>query len=41
MHDFQFFDREAVENLQAREHEYADRRNAIIAEIKVLEHYYT
>ena len=34
MHDFQFFDREAVEGLQAKEHQYADRRNAIISELK-------
>lgn len=35
MHDFQFYDRDALEALQAREHEFADRKNAIIAEIKV------
>lgn len=35
MHDFQFYDREALEALQAREHDFADRKNAIIMEIKV------
>ena len=35
MHDFQFYDRDALEALQSKEHEYADRKNAIIAEIKV------
>lgn len=35
MHDFQFYDREALEALQAREHEFVDKKNAIIQEIKV------
>lgn len=35
MHDFQFYDRDALEALQTKEHDYADRKNAIIAEIKV------
>lgn len=35
MHDFQFYDREALEAIQAKEHDYADRKNAIITEIKV------
>lgn len=38
MHDFQFYDRDALEALQAREHEFADKKNAIIAEIKVSQH---
>ncbi|CAM9877482.1 unnamed protein product, partial [Ectocarpus fasciculatus] len=36
MHDFQFYDREALEALQTKEHDYADRKNAIINEIKEL-----
>lgn len=35
MHDFQFYDREALEALQTKEHDLADRKNAIINEIKV------
>eukprot|EP00903_Cladosiphon_okamuranus_P013076 g12197.t1 len=36
MHDFQFYDRDALGALQAREHEFADKKNAIVAEIKEL-----
>ncbi|CAM9097974.1 unnamed protein product [Scytosiphon promiscuus] len=36
MHDFQFYDRDALEALQTKEHDLADKKNAIINEIKEL-----